>query len=199
MSHVPNWEEHYRSGHPPWDTGRVSSELERIVRDKRIQPSRAIELGCGTGTNAVWLAQQGFDVTGVDLVPLAIERAMHRAAEANVKVRFLSLDLLNLPDLGEPFEFLFDRGCYHAVRRESAEGYLNAVNALIRPGAFGLVLTGNSKEPHDPGPPVVSEDEIRAEIGSRFKIVELREFRFDADPATKMNFLAWSCFFRKPG
>lgn len=197
MADIPHWEEHYRSGRPPWDTGRPSSELLRIVEAESIAPCRAIELGCGTGTNAVWLAERGFEVTAVDLVPLAIEQAINRAAKANVKVRFLSLDLLSLPDLGEPFDFLFDRGCYHAVRREDAAGYLNAVDHLLRSGARGLILTGNAKEPHDPGPPVVTEEELRSELGSRFEIVGLSEFRFD-DPGMDFKPLAWSCSLRKP-
>ncbi|HEV2968414.1 MAG TPA: methyltransferase domain-containing protein [Pirellulales bacterium] len=197
MADVPQWEEHYRSGTPPWDTGRTSSELMRVVQAENIRPCRAIELGCGTGTNAVWLAQQGFEVTGVDLVPLAIERAIERAAAAGVTIRFLSLDLLALPDLGAPFDFLFDRGCYHAVRRENALGYITAVDRLLRPGALGLVLAGNAKEPLDPGPPVVSETELRSELGSRFEIVSLTEFRFDAELGPGFKPLAWSCLLRK--
>jgi SAM-dependent methyltransferase len=198
MADLPNWEEHYRSGHPPWDTGRASSELIRIVEEERIDPCRAIELGCGTGTNAVWLAERGFEVNAVDLVPLAIEQAIDRAAKAGVKVRFLSLNLLELPDLGDPFDFLFDRGCYHAVRREDATGYLNALDRLLRSGARGLILAGNAKEPHVPGPPVVSEEEVRSELGSRFEIVKLTEFRFDADLGSDFKPLAWSCLLRKP-
>lgn len=197
MSDVAHWEESYRSGNAPWDTGRCSSELMRVVSEYKVQPCRAVELGCGTGTNSVWLAQQGFEVTGIDLVPLAIERAIHHAAESQVKVRFLSLDLLDLPDLGKPFDFLFDRGCYHAVRRENAAGYLKAIDRLLGPGAQGLILAGNAKEPHDPGPPVVSEEQLRAEIGSRFEIVALSEFRFDADLGSGIKPLAWSCLFRK--
>lgn len=197
MPDVPNWEEHYRSGTPPWDSGRPSNELIRVVEAEHINPCRAIELGCGTGTNAVWLAQHGFDVTAVDLVPLAIEQAIDRAAKAGVKNRFLSLDLLSLPDLGAPFDFLFDRGCYHAVRRENATGYLDAIDRLLRPGATALILAGNAKEPLDPGPPVVSEDELRSELGSRFEIVALREFRFDAILGTDVKPLAWSCLLQK--
>ena len=197
MPDVPNWEEHYRSGTPPWDSGRPSNELIRVVEAEHINPCRAIELGCGTGTNAVWLAQHGFDVTAVDLVPLAIEQAIDRAAKAGVKIRFLSLDLLSLPDLGAPFDFLFDRGCYHAVRRENATGYLDAIDRLLRPGATALILAGNAKEPLDPGPPVVSEDELRSELGSRFEIVALREFRFDAILGTDVKPLAWSCLLQK--
>ena len=84
MSDLAHWEEMYQAGTPPWDTGRPSSELIRVVQAKKIGPCRAIELGCGTGTNVVWLAQRGFDVTGVDLAPLAIQRANRRAAEAGV-------------------------------------------------------------------------------------------------------------------
>jgi methyl halide transferase len=197
MPDEPHWEEYYRSGNPPWDTGRTSSELIRIVESEHINPCRAIELGCGTGTNAVWLAQHGFEVTAIDLVPLAIERAIDRAAKAGVKIRFLSHDLLALPDLGEPFDFLFDRGCYHAVRRENATGYLDAIDRLLRPGATGLILAGNAKEPQDPGPPVVSEEELRSELGSRFEIVALREFRFDDALGTGFKPLAWSCLLQK--
>ena len=198
MTDVPRWEEMYQAGTPPWDTGRVSSELIRVVQAAKIGPCRAIELGCGTGTNAVWLAQQGFDMTGVDLVPQAVDRATKRATEAGVRVRFVAADLLKLPDLGEPFEFLFDRGCYHAVRREDATGYVNAVDRLLRPGATGLVLAGNAKEPHDPGPPVVDEQQLRSELGSRFEIVALTEFRFDADVGgVDFKPLAWSCLLRK--
>jgi 2-polyprenyl-3-methyl-5-hydroxy-6-metoxy-1,4-benzoquinol methylase len=197
MSEVPHWEEHYRSGSPPWDSGRTSSELIRVVEAEHITACRAIELGCGTGTNAVWLAQQGFEVTAIDLVPLAIERAIDRAAKAGVKIRFLSLDLLTLQDLGAPFDFLFDRGCYHAVRRQNATGYLDAIDRLLRPGATALILAGNAKEPHDPGPPVVSEEDLRSELGSRFEIIALREFRFDAVLGVDIEPLAWSCLLQK--
>lgn len=74
-----DWNDRYRDGDLPWDTGRPSSELQRAVSRNAIQPCRALELGCGTGTNSVWLAQQGFEVTGVDLASLAVERAENRA------------------------------------------------------------------------------------------------------------------------
>src|SRR5262245_4924543 len=71
---VKHWENHYRE-RPPWDTGRVSPELQRRLAQFPIPRGRAIELGCGTGTNAVWLAQQGFDVTAVDICEAPIAAA----------------------------------------------------------------------------------------------------------------------------
>jgi SAM-dependent methyltransferase len=193
------WEQHYQSGHPPWETGQPSLELARVIAEEKIQPCRVIDLGCGSGINAVWLAQQGFDMTGVDVTPLAIDRARERAAAAGMKVRFVLADLLDLQEEFQPFPFFFDRGCYHAVRDPGVQAYLRTLKRITAPGSLGLVLTGNAKEPSPPGqgPPVVSEDELHAELGSTFEIVRLREFRFDtAEPGGPAP-LAWSCLVRR--
>jgi SAM-dependent methyltransferase len=193
-----DWDVHYQSGMPPWETGAPSSELARVIEAEKIAPCRVIELGCGSGINAVWLAQRGFDVTGVDFNRLAIEKATRRAAEAGVAVRFLQADVLRLPDLGEPFPFFLDRGCYHAVRLADAAGYVRALQRVTAPGSRGLLLTGNAKEPHTPGPPVVSERELHAELEPMFEIVRLREFRFDGGERGEGP-LAWSCLVRRLG
>jgi methyl halide transferase len=194
MSDAAKWNERYQKNDTPWDMGRPSSELQRVLAEIKLKPCRALEIGCGTGTNSVWLAQQGFDVTGLDLSERAIERARQRAKDAGVAIDFRVADVLKAPPpLGEPFAFFFDRGCYHAVRRDDPLGYGAALVPLLAPGAVGLVLTGNAREPNEDGPPVVSEEEIRAELGGYFQVRQLREFRFDARPGSGENFLAWSC------
>jgi SAM-dependent methyltransferase len=191
------WNECYRDGNLPWDTGRPSSELQRVLSEHSIEPCRALEVGCGTGTNCIWLAQQGFEVTGFDLAPLAVERAQQNARAAGVQARFLVADVLALLDLGEPFSFFFDRGCYHAVRRTAPELYAPAIARHLATGARGLILAGNAREPHVPGPPVVTEEQLRHELGLAFEIVALREFRFDEAPGVPAQFLGWSCLVRK--
>jgi methyl halide transferase len=202
MTEPIEWNERYRDGNLPWDTGRPSSELERTLREHPLSPCCALDIGCGTGTNSVWLAEQGLDVTGVDVAPLAIEHANERAQAAGVRAKFLVADVLELPDLnlsdlGVPFGFFFDRGCYHAVRRDAPASYAHAVARLLAPGARGLVLAGNAREPHDPGPPVVTEEQIRAELGQTFQILDLHEFRFDEAPGVPVRFLGWSCLVEK--
>src|SRR5579859_2187690 len=141
MSEQDHWEARYTAGEPPpWDSGRVSAELVRRIAEAKIAPCRAVELGCGTGTNAVWLAQQGFDVTAIDISPTAIAQAEKRAKDAGVRIRFVTADITALPDLGPPFEFVFDRGCYHAVRRGNAGGFLRQLGKIMAPGALGIVL-----------------------------------------------------------
>jgi len=196
IEHI-DWNDRYRDGNLPWDTGRPSSELQRVLNQNAIQPGRALDIGCGTGTNSVWLAQQGFDVTGIDLAPLAVERAEQRALAAGVSARFVVADVLDLPELDGPITFFFDRGCYHAVRRSGPQQYAPAVAQQLATGACGLILAGNAREPHDPGPPVVSEEQIRDELGSIFQILDLHEFRFDESPGVPERFLGWSCLVAK--
>lgn len=198
MSDAVRWDERYEQGDTPWETGQPSSELRRVNAEVPIKPCRAVELGCGTGASAVWLARQGFDVTALDLSPLAVERARRRADEAGVRLNCLVADVLDPPsELTGPFGFFFDRGCYHVVRREGAAAYLETLRRLTRPGSLGLVLAGNAREPHDPGPPTVTEEQMRTELSPLFDIVQLREFRFDQVEADGTRFLGWSCLVNR--
>ena len=195
-----DWDVHYQSGNPPWETGQPSSELARVIAEEKIQPSRVIELGCGSGINAVWLAQQGFDVTAADFNRLAIDKARERAAAAGVPIRFILADVLDWKEDCQPFPFFFDRGCYHAVRSVDVQAYLRTLQRVTASGSTGLILTGNAREPRVPGqgPPVVSSEELYMEFEPAFEIVRLREFRFDTTPEKGMPaFLAWSCLLRR--
>jgi SAM-dependent methyltransferase len=195
----PDRSEHYKSGTPPWETGQPSAELARVVVEQKIAPCRVIELGCGSGINAVWLAQQGFEVTGIDITPLAIEQARQRAGDAGVKVRFEVGDVLKLPKEKDPYPFFFDRGCYHAVRQIDAAAYVRSLVNVTTAGARGLILAGNAREPspEGQGPPVVSAEQLHAELEPAFKIVRLREFRFDANVPGNPSPLGWSCWLTR--
>jgi SAM-dependent methyltransferase len=199
MSLVDQWDRKYLCARPPWETGKPSSELQRVVAERRVAPCRAIELGCGTGKSAVWLAEQGFDVLGVDLSRLAIQRARENPVRDGVRVRFLAADLLDFWELGGPYRFFFDRGCYHAVRLFDAGGYFRTLEQVLEPGALGLVLMGNAAEPEEEevGPPVLEEREVRREFDYRFEILALRAFRFDAAPDGGKRYLGWSCLVRR--
>lgn len=98
------------------------------------------------------------------------------------------LDVLHLPDLDGPFAFFFDRGCFHAVRQVAPDQYAPAVAGQLAAGGRGLILAGNAREPHDPGPPVVTEEQMRDELGVAFEILDLHEFRFDEAPGVPERF-----------
>src|SRR5512147_2591515 len=96
------YENMYRYFKTPWDRG-ARQELVALVESGRIQPGRALDLGCGVGANAIYLAQHGFEVTGVDFAKAAIEKARTRAREASVQVNFIVDDLTNLRHVPETF------------------------------------------------------------------------------------------------
>ncbi len=208
-SHNPtHWDQRYLSGDAPWNSGMVSRELVRVLREERIAPCRAFELGCGTGINAVALAQQGFEVSAADLSSVAIARALAQAAEAAVAVRFAAADLCRWEDLRAALgaegtaacerrcSFLFDRGCYHCARRVNLSGFLETVEWLAAPDARLLVLCGNANEKMEHGPPRVTEREIREEWGGHFEIEWLREFQFE-DRGGVPGPLGWSCLMAR--
>lgn len=198
MSDQEHWDERYRTGSTPWDTGQPSSELCRVIEVQRVQPCRAIDIGCGYGTNAIWLAQQGFTVTAVDISSTAVERARERAKQACVTLQFIQADLLAKADLGGQYDFLFDRGCYHVLRQINQPASLALFRQLSCVGSLALVLTGNAREPRKPGPPTMSEAELGAELGQVFEFVELREIRFDpTSPQEVCPPLGWSCTLRR--
>ncbi|QGJ70542.1 Class I SAM-dependent methyltransferase [Planctomycetales bacterium 10988] len=173
-----DWEERYTSGDTPWDSGKVSSELERVLQSGAIPAGRALEFGCGTGTNALYLTEAGFQTTGIDLSENAIQLALKKAKEAGKTVEFRKGDVCNFEMSGEPYDFLFDRGCYHCVRTEDLAGYLKTLRSVSKPGTYFLLLAGNAEEPYEEGPPVVSEEELLTELGGLFTFLELERFRF---------------------
>lgn len=188
-----DWNACYREGRLPWDSGKPSAELRRLVETGDLKPCAAIELGCGTGTNAVYLAQQGFTVTAVDLAPSAVEQAQAKAAAAGVAARILCGDVTRLDEVVGPFDFVFDRGCYHCVRRAGLlDGYLATLARLTKPGTRLLVLTGNADSTEELGPPKVKAAELTAEFEPLCRIERLAAFHFE-DAFTAQGPLGWSC------
>lgn len=186
--------ERYAVGETPWDTGVPSEELVRVVSAGELPGSSVLEVGCGTGTNAVELARRGYRVTAVDLVELAIKKARDRAKRAGVTIDFRAGDVtaMNLPG---PYDCLFDSGVYHGIRTRDLHGFLRALAGASRPGTRWLSLAGNPKEGEDIGPPTVREEEFRRELDPVFKILRVREFRLDLGPTFRPLF--WSILSEK--
>src|SRR3990170_1179458 len=128
----------YRYSRAPWDIGE-REELVSLVESGRIKPCRAIDLGCGTGANAIYLAQKGFDMTGVDYAEAAIEKARARAKEAGVQVSFIVDDLTNLRHASGTFDFLLDYGVLDDLRPQQREPYLRSMLPLTHSDSLYLL------------------------------------------------------------
>ncbi len=166
----------YRFGNPRWDTAEPRPELAEIVHGHH--PGRALDLGCGTGTNAVYLASQGWEVVGVDFVPAAIETATARALKAGSMARFVRADVTRLREGGVdgPFDLLVDIGCYHAIPAGLRAAYAAEVAAVARPGA-DLYLAGISDPPaiwRLIGAQGIRAADLRGRFGAEIDVVEER-------------------------
>jgi SAM-dependent methyltransferase len=190
------WNESYASGELPWDTGEPEPLLVEFVTSGRIQPTRTLEIGAGTGTNALWLAERGFDVLGVDVAPLAAERATAKLEGRDLHCHFDTLDFLRASPPGSPFQFVFDRGCFHVFDEpEERTRFAARVAAALRPGGLWLSLIGSTEgPPREVGPPRRSAREVAVAIEPALEIVELRAAEFRAHGAR-----AWFCLSRSRG
>ena len=194
---IPNWDTAYRSGAPPWDFGIPSAELVRVIDEGLVRPMPVLELGCGTGSDAVFLSRSGFDVTAIDSSPTAVERARTRAEMSDAAVRFIVDDVFRFARSTEPFEFVYDSGFYHFIRLVDLDRYVDMLWRVTRPGSLYMVLAGSTEETATGGPPQVSEDDLRLELGRLFEFVELRPFRFPSH-GNGQGYLGWSCLMRRP-
>ena len=127
----------YRRFRAPWDIG-PRGELVALVENGRIQPGKAIDLGSGTASNCVYLAQRGFEVTGVDFAGAAVDLGRARAREAGVQVDFIQDDLTDLRNVTGPFDLLVDYGTMDDLKPSDRDRYLENVLPLSRPGSLFL-------------------------------------------------------------
>ena len=177
----PDWDQRYVDDDLPWDTGEPDVHLTAVVEEYEIEPGRALEVGCGTGTNAVWLAEQGFEVTGVDLSETAIGRAEARAAEAGVDCRLVAADFLADPVADGPFDFAYDRGVFHVFDdADDRSRFATRLAKRLAPDGLWHSLIGSTDgPPRDSGPPRRSARDVARAVEPHFEILELTSTPFD--------------------
>jgi SAM-dependent methyltransferase len=133
----------YRIGFTPWDSGQVPPELTALIEGPGALPTgRALDVGCGTGTQAVYLARNGWEVTAIDAVPRPLSRARARAEAAGATVDWILADAARIERLGlaPGFTLVFDRGCFHGLDDPQRAAYSAAVTELAAPGATLLMM-----------------------------------------------------------
>lgn len=195
---VVDWDSVYRQGTPPWDAGKPHAELLRVLEECHLRPQTVLEIGCGTGADAVVLARRHFELTVVDCSPIAIERARLRAEQEDVMLRFVHDDIFNFAKTCGTFDLVYESGVYHALRRTNLDRYLDVLWRVTQPGSYYFCLAGApSKENVEEGPPQVTEDEIRNELGRLFEFVHLRPTRLESSNPN-LTFAGWSCLMRRP-
>jgi SAM-dependent methyltransferase len=194
------WESSYRSGHVPWDPGPYDRHVPRVLADHRIEPGRALDVGCGTGATLVYLAKLGFETTGIDIAPTALEIARRTAGREGVAGNWLVGSFPEefppevLPD--ESFDFVIERGFLHmhTMPQEHAPILAGIQRVLRRGGTFYSLAAKREGARSFGGPPKWREDEIRRAVEPYFRIVEMRGDVFTPEEAGSMP--AWVTVMR---
>lgn len=191
------FEERYKTGDTPWDYGEADVNLIDIVVQRSISKCKALDVGCGTGDNAIWLAQQHFEVTGCDISQTAIEKAKEKASASNVNCSFKVANFLNDRVPGSPFGFVFDRGCLHSFdTNEERKQFAKNAASHLEEGGLWLTLAGNSDEQaREIGPPQLTAEELVAAVEPYFEIISLAASHFGCNQTDPPQ--AWVCLMRK--
>lgn len=173
---------------PPWDTQESPPELLEFIAEH--PPGRALDLGCGTGTNVITLAKHGWNVTGVDFVGRALTQARKKATRAQVSVDFLVEDVTNVDGISEDFDLVLDIGCFHSLSEIEKLAYLTNLERLTSPGSFYLMYGFISDS--DTGGPGLRDPDLKA-----FEVNFILSNREDGtDRGQRPS--AWFTYQRKP-
>ena len=196
----------------PWRTAAPTESLVDYVEDGRLPHGcRAIELGCGTGENLVYLSKDCAFVLGVDIVPAAVdasEAALRRAAVTNAQACCADILALTQPALqdGGPwrFDFVLDVQTFHCLRKVDPDRAAAVYGELVAPGGTLLLLTGNADEPAERGPEILTEAEVRSAFdGTALRCESCTAFRFEWTSHYRRQVfeeppLGWRSVWRKP-
>lgn len=124
-------------GNPKWDTGISPPELLDFLGKHK--PARAIDIGCGTGTNVITMAKAGWQVTGVDFAPRAIRLASRKLKSNNIEANLLVSDATELKGIQGPYELALDIGCFHSIHKASKANYLKQLDRILASNGFWLM------------------------------------------------------------
>lgn len=172
------FEKAYR-GKPPWDIGRAQHEFVLLEESGEIAGD-VLDVGCGTGDNALYLASCGHAVWGVDTVPAAIETARRKAEERSLAATFMVKDALHLHEIGRTFDTVIDSGLFHTLSDPDRPQFVRNLSIVLKPGGFYFMLAFSDREPAGYGPRRISRKEIVDAFSDGWKVTGIRPAVFES-------------------
>lgn len=165
-------------GTPPWDIGRPQGEFVRLEQSGAIVGD-VLDVGCGTGENAIFLAGRGHRVLGIDSAKLAVKKAKAKAAERRIEASFRVWDALRLHELAMRFDSVIDSGFFHTLTDGERIVFQRSLHSVMKPGSMYFMLVFSDEEPGWGGPRRVREEEVRVTFDSGWRVEAVDRARFD--------------------
>ncbi|MEZ4407893.1 MAG: class I SAM-dependent methyltransferase [Polyangiales bacterium] len=157
----------YEGDAPPWVIGHAQPVVRELVARGALR-GRVLDVGCGTGENAVYVARHGATVTAIDYAPRAVEQARALAEREGVSITLAVGDALSLAGLPTDFDVALDTGVFHVFSDEERPRYRDAVAARLAPGGTLFVVCFSEREPAWGGPRRVTREELRSSLEGPF-------------------------------
>jgi ubiquinone/menaquinone biosynthesis C-methylase UbiE len=169
----------YAEGIPPWQIDRPQPEVIQLIENGKFE-SPVLDLGCGTGDNAIELARCGLVVKGLDAVPEALERARKKTEQAGLKQspEFVLGDALHLEESGLKARTVLDCALFHTFSDEERREYIRGLEAVLSPGGRLHILSFSELETRQPGPRRLSLSEITESFGTGWRVADSVRCRY---------------------
>ena len=188
----PSWDERYQHQAVetmPWFYPEFDDDLKQALDEFKMHDGRALDLGTGPGTQAIQLAQRGFDVTATDISEAAIHLTQMRAQALGLAIRWQQDDILSSRLTG-PFDLIFDRGCFHVLPPERQQDYIATVAGLLKPGGFFFLKCFSQLQPGTQGPNRFTPTQIQSIFSSGLQVRSVSEtvYQGTLDPLPRALF-----------
>jgi SAM-dependent methyltransferase len=172
------WDASYSDGPAPWDLGRPQPAIARLAAAGGFA-GEVLDVGCGSGENALLVASLGLPVLGVDVAETALAMAREKAAARSIEAEFLLADALRLDALDRKFDTVLDCGVFHAFDDEERRGYVASLASVTDPGATLHLLCLSDAEPEAVPHPVGREELAAAFDGGGWSVAAIRPERIE--------------------
>jgi cyclopropane fatty-acyl-phospholipid synthase-like methyltransferase len=168
----PNWEALYQEQAVetmPWFNPSLDPDIESALLNLELSNGSVLDLGTGPGTQAIALAERGFQVMATDLSEAALRQAAAKANQKGLQISFRQDDILN-SRLEQSFNLILDRGCFHVLSPHTYGTYVQTVANLLKPKGYLLLKCFSDLETREQGPYRFTPDEIQQIFKERFNL-----------------------------
>ncbi|HPZ06658.1 MAG TPA: class I SAM-dependent methyltransferase [Candidatus Eremiobacteraeota bacterium] len=194
---IEDWNGIYKKvrGNPPWESGQEEEILVSLVASFQTKKVVILDIGCGQGTDLIYLTEKGFKTIGLDISSYAIKKAMVRGEEKNLKLNLFQGDVLNLPFSNYSFDFINDRGCFHHIKKEERINYCQEIVRVLK-NRGKLLLRVFSENYYKSGGSgqLLSKKDIKKVFQNFFELGEITDYRGKGNKWSVE--MSW-CFMRK--
>ena len=175
----PNYFSRLYKSRPPWEIGQPQKAFKRLSEELKVN-GRMLDVGCGTGENALLFAKLGFDIIGIDYVNDAINEAIYKAKKRGINAKFYVMNALELSKLEQKFEIVIDSGLFHIFSNLERALFRISLSKVLSVDGTYYMLCFNNIEPSGFGPRRIRKEEIYETFTDNWNVISIKPEIFES-------------------